>query len=74
VALCNFTAHPVKFTVCGIQGAEALSREVEVPAFTYVWSTGWAAGEDKVLTATTPNNTKTFCPFVTSDLIAIYQE
>jgi hypothetical protein len=73
IALCNFTGQPVKFKVCGLQGQVAVTKEVVVPAYTFIWSTGWSAGKDKVLTATTPYNTKVFCPFVTSDLIAIYQ-
>ncbi len=73
VALCNFTGQQTKFKISGTLGATATTKEVVLPPFTYVWSTGWSAGEDKVLTVSTPYNTKTFCPFVTSDLIAIFQ-
>jgi hypothetical protein len=74
IALCNFTDQPTKFTVCGIQRGAAVTRVIVVPAYTYIWSTGWSTGNDKVLMATTPYKTKTFCPFVTSDLIAIFQK
>lgn len=74
VALCNFTGQSTKFTIQGTQGAAAASRDVDVPPFTYVWSTGWSAGEDKILTVTTPYSSKTFCPFVTSDLVVLFQK
>jgi hypothetical protein len=73
VALCNFTGQPATFKIYGTQGAAAVKKEIVVPAFTYVWSTGWATGGDKMLTVTTPYITKTFCPFVTSDLIALFE-
>jgi hypothetical protein len=73
VALCNFTAQPVIFKVFGVQGGKAVNKEISVAAYTYLWSTGWATGDSCVLTASTPYNTKVFCPFVTSDLIAIFQ-
>jgi len=73
VALCNFTAQPEIFKILGVQGGKAVTKEVSVPAFTYIWSTGWAAGDNEIVSVSTPYNAKTFCPFVTSDLIAIFQ-
>lgn len=73
VALCNFTSQPVIFKVFGVQAGKAVTKEISISAFTYLWSTGWATGDGCVLTVSTPYNTKTFCPFVTSDLIALFQ-
>jgi hypothetical protein len=73
VALCNFVGKPTVFKICGTQGAAVVTREVHVPAFSYIWSTGWAAGADRMLTVSTPYYTKAFCPFVTSDMVAIFE-
>jgi hypothetical protein len=72
--LCNFTAQPVIFKIYDVQGEKAIIKEVSVAACTYVWSTGWAAGDNSTLTVSTPYFNKTFCPFVTSDLVAIFNK
>ncbi len=74
VALCNFTGQHVKFKISGVCAGKAVTKEVDVPPFTYIWSTGWAAGDGCVLTVSAPCVTRTFCPFVTSDLVAIFQK
>lgn len=72
MALCNFTGQPVRFTVIGVRGTQPVTNGYTVPAYTYIWTTGWSAGNDQVLTVTTPYVTKSFIPFVTSDLVAIF--
>ena len=73
VALCNFIGQTTVFRVSGSQGGAVVTRDVDVLAFSYVWSTGWDAGENKILTVTTPFFVKTFSPFVTSDLVPLFK-
>lgn len=72
VALCNFTSEAVRFTVYGVQAAKPVTSAFTVPAYTYIWSTGWSAGDDTILTVATPYTVKTFVPFVTTDLVALF--
>jgi len=74
VALCNFLNKATVFKVCGMQGSTLVTKEISVPAYSYLWSPGWGAGSDKMLLVTTSYFSKHFTPFVTSDLVVIFQQ
>lgn len=73
VWLCNFIGKATTFKITGAQGGAPVTKDIRVPANSYVWSTGWEAGEDKIVSVTTPYFTKGFSPFVTSDIVAIFE-
>src|SRR5437879_4647999 len=74
VCLCNFVGQATKFKVSGIQNNKGTSIEVSVPPYSYIWSPGWAAGDDKLLTVETPYFSKTFAPYLASQVVALFSQ
>src|SRR5689334_22031524 len=73
VGLCNLIRQVTVFQIKGNQGGTLITKKISVPAFSVVWSTGWEAGSDRLLTVTTPFSSKVIAPFVTTDIVAIFE-
>lgn len=74
IGLCNLISKATTFRISGTQGSAIVTKEVPVPPFSMMWSTGWTTGDTNMVVVVTPYFTKTFAPFVTTDLVVIYQQ
>ncbi len=72
LALCNCTSQATTFEVSGTQGTQAVVNSYTVPAYSYLWTTGWSTGINQILNVTAPNLNQQFVPFVTSQLVALF--